>query len=189
MVEFPKLSYRKSYSRICFGQLDSSVRYELSDRFDRGIMDYDYNFPPYEHDLSHRYNHLTSSENDPQSHVNLDHEKYSSSDYYASSYLPYRASGSGPPYPGTASGNSALSFSGHYGHHKCCPLVVDPLCMVIILGGLAYAVYFLNVLITMTLSKRRRKKRDETGDGMFRDFIVSGTEIVLVYSHLYHSLG
>ncbi len=51
-------------------------------------------------------------------------------------------------------------FSSGYGH-QCCPLVVDPLTLTAILGGIAAATAFFNVLITMTL-RRKRKKRDDS---------------------------
>lgn len=64
--------------------------------------------------------------------------------------------------------NSDGSFSGYghgggYGHghghgHKCCPLVIDALCLAAILGALAGATLFLANLIAMSL--RRRKRRD-----------------------------
>lgn len=51
-------------------------------------------------------------------------------------------------------------FSSGYGH-QCCPLVVDPLTLTAILGGIAAATAFFNVLITMTLGRKKRKKRND----------------------------
>ena len=51
-----------------------------------------------------------------------------------------------------------------YGGHKlaCCPLVVDPLTLFALLGFIAAATAFLNVLITMNIMApgRKRRKRD-----------------------------
>ncbi len=53
---------------------------------------------------------------------------------------------------------------GHHGGHKedCCPLVVKPLVVLSLLGGLALAAALLNVAITMMLGGRR--KRSANGD-------------------------
>ena len=51
--------------------------------------------------------------------------------------------------------------SGGYHHHEpCCPLVVDPLTLTAILGAIAAATAFFNVLITMNISGGRRRKRN-----------------------------
>ena len=66
----------------------------------------------------------------------------------------------------TFSGNdySLKTFSGGHGsyssgHGDCCPLVVDPLTYSALLGFLAAAVYFFNVLIEMSMLMMRRKRR------------------------------
>ena len=41
---------------------------------------------------------------------------------------------------------------------KCCPIVVDPLTFTALLGAIAAATAFLNTLITMNITKRRRKR-------------------------------
>ena len=49
---------------------------------------------------------------------------------------------------------------GHHGHKKeCCPLVVKPLVFLALLGSLAAATAFLNVLITMNIGRKRRRRR------------------------------
>ena len=53
------------------------------------------------------------------------------------------------------------SRSGHGGGLDCCPLVVDPFLLITILGAIAAATFFLNVLITMNIT--RRKKRNVGG--------------------------
>ena len=51
-------------------------------------------------------------------------------------------------------------YSSGYGHDDCCPLVVDPLTLTAILGAIAAATAFFNVLITMNIT--RRKKRESS---------------------------
>ena len=53
------------------------------------------------------------------------------------------------------------SHSGYGHHHKkeCCPLVIKPLVFLALLGSLAAATAFLNVLITMNLGRKRRRRR------------------------------
>jgi len=47
-----------------------------------------------------------------------------------------------------------------YGHKvECCPLVVKPLVVLSLLGLLAFATFFLNILITMNITMRRRRRR------------------------------
>ena len=48
---------------------------------------------------------------------------------------------------------------------KCCPIVVDPLTFTALLGGIAAATFFLNTLITMNITKKRRRRRDLLSDG------------------------
>ena len=60
----------------------------------------------------------------------------SKSDYYHSGYSDYHSG-----YGGGGGGH----YSGSYGHDlECCPLVVDPLTLIAILGGIAGATVFLN---------------------------------------------
>ena len=56
---------------------------------------------------------------------------------------------------------SGYGHSGSYssGHGDCCPLVVDPLAFSALLGFLAAAVYFFQVLIEMSMLMMRRKRR------------------------------
>lgn len=66
-------------------------------------------------------------------------------------------SGHGYGHSGYGHGHSG----GGYGHkEKCCPLVIDALCLAAILGALAGATVFLNTAITMNLGRRRRRKRE-----------------------------
>lgn len=58
-------------------------------------------------------------------------------------------------------GHSGYGHSGHGGgsyKEKCCPLVIDTLCVLAILGAIAAATLFLNPLIVMNLGKRRRRR-------------------------------
>ena len=51
---------------------------------------------------------------------------------------------------------------GGYGHEEkkeCCPLVIKPLVLLALLGTLAAATAFLNVLITMNIGRRKRRRR------------------------------
>ena len=45
-----------------------------------------------------------------------------------------------------------------YGHYDCCPLVVDPLTYLAILGFLAAATYLLETVVQMSMLGRRRKR-------------------------------
>ena len=86
--------------------------------------------------------------------------------YYDGGGYP-RLSGSGYDYPDY--GPSSLGYkssvsSGSTGYNKepeCCPLVVDPLTFFTLLGFLAGATYFLNVLITMNIMPRRRRRESK----------------------------
>lgn len=85
----------------------------------------------------------------------------------------HHASGSG--YGGYHSGSgSGYGHSGGFGHHgyghgghghkkkkDCCPLVVDPLTLAALMGAIGVATGFLNTLITMNISKRRRRRRQD----------------------------
>ena len=50
------------------------------------------------------------------------------------------------------------------GGGDCCPHVVDPLFYGAILAGIAAAVYFINIEITMNLRRRKRRKRNAKCD-------------------------
>jgi hypothetical protein len=41
----------------------------------------------------------------------------------------------------------------------CCPLVVSPWCLLALLGGIAAATYLLDIVITMKLGRRRKRRR------------------------------
>lgn len=84
--------------------------------------------------------------------------------YYKSSYpqLPYHES---DPYAYSVDRSDQYGYgshSGYGGYHskECCPLVVDPLTVTAILGGIIAAAFFFNRLITMNITVRKRKKRD-----------------------------
>ena len=65
----------------------------------------------------------------------------------------------GDQLPGRSDRHSLVGSSS-YGHEEdCCPLVVDPLTLIGLLGGIAAATAFLNVLITMNITGRKRKRR------------------------------
>ena len=63
--------------------------------------------------------------------------------------------------------------------------MIDALCLLALLGGLAGATLFLNTLITMTLSSRRRRKRSNlirvgpvgTWDKI-QDMVFAGTDLI-----------
>ena len=72
---------------------------------------------------------------------------------------------SGSGYGHSGYGGHSGGYGGH-GHHsgygkkkECCPLVVDPLTLAALLGSIAVATFFLNTLITMNISKKRRRRR------------------------------
>ncbi len=46
----------------------------------------------------------------------------------------------------------------------CCPIVVDPFCVLAILALIAFFTYILNIAITMTLGRRKRRKRELESD-------------------------
>ncbi len=57
---------------------------------------------------------------------------------------------------------------GGYSHSGyCCPLVVDPIIVLTLLGAVAAATFFLNIAITMNIvgRKRRRKRRSFVNEG------------------------
>ena len=66
---------------------------------------------------------------------------------------------------GSGYGGGGYGHSGGYGGGKkleCCELVVDPLTFFSLLGFIAFATAFLNVLVTMNIMmRRRRRKRDD----------------------------
>ena len=55
--------------------------------------------------------------------------------------------------------------SGGGGGARCCNVVVDPLSVLTLIGFLAAATYFLNILITMNIGGKRRKRRRSGGGG------------------------
>ena len=69
-------------------------------------------------------------------------------------------------------GNYGAYMSGH-GKVECCPLVVKPLVLLAILAALAAATAFLNVLITMNLGRRKRRKRRSLGEGWQESLVAS----------------
>ena len=84
-----------------------------------------------------------------------------------------------------SSGNRDLASLGsgyagdHYGSYSggggdCCPLVVDPLTYASLLGFIALATYFLNVLIAMSMLMMRRKRRRKR-ETDFRTFLAVDT--------------
>jgi hypothetical protein len=107
------------------------------------------------------------------------------------------ASGSGSGDAAASSGTEELvalssgsGYGGHGGHgghggyggtsyhsvkEPCCPLVVDPLCLLAILGGIAAATYLLNIVITMKLGRRKKRADASTQIGAF-DFFSIGMQ-------------
>jgi len=73
-------------------------------------------------------------------------------------------------------------YSG-YGHEKkCCPLVIKPLVFLSLLAGIAAGTAFLNVLITMNVMRRRRKRR-EIGPGVDAESKVTVKELLYQTFH------
>ncbi len=74
----------------------------------------------------------------------------------------------------------SLSGYGHHGPKNCCPLVVKPLVLVSLLGGLAIGTIVVNIAVTMMLGMMRRKRRSwDDGSGLvslehIEDLIVEG---------------
>ncbi len=60
------------------------------------------------------------------------------------------------------------------GEELCCPLVADPLTVFTLLSFIAFATAFLNVLVTMNIMMRRRRRRSDRGAGL-KDLLHSGT--------------
>ncbi len=85
--------------------------------------------------------------------------------------------------------SSFYDYGGHhYGHHDCCPLVVDPLTFLCLLCAILGATYFLNVVITMSIvannRRRRRRRRRRRGAGgtveaLVGDVFSGGTDVSL----------
>lgn len=66
-------------------------------------------------------------------------------------------------YSNYGSGGGGFSYGqGHHGHLECCPLVVDPLTYIALVGGILAATFFSNQLITMNIMIRKRRRRDTT---------------------------
>jgi hypothetical protein len=61
----------------------------------------------------------------------------------------------GGGYGGGGGGGGGYSSGGQ---EPCCPLVVDPFCVLAIIGSIAFFSYILNIVITMKLGRRRRKR-------------------------------
>jgi hypothetical protein len=69
--------------------------------------------------------------------------------------------------------------SSGYGHgheEPCCPLVVDPLCLLAILGGIAGATYFLQLVIAKTFGKKRRRRMAEVAPSLLEGYIAKGQQ-------------
>ena len=67
-------------------------------------------------------------------------------------------------------------YGDHYGAYSgggdCCPLVVDPLTYAALLGFLAAAVYFFQVLIEMSMLMMRRKRRRKREFNFYSDTVI-----------------
>ena len=86
-----------------------------------------------------------------------------------------RTSGYGGSFSGSGYGGGGAG-SGYY--RECCPLVVDPLTLFAILACIGFFAAFLNVVITMTDFKRKRRRRSpiSTAEERFSDVVHSGRE-------------
>ena len=92
-------------------------------------------------------------------------DEYSIKTFSDNNYIPKTFSGGhygSSGYRDLASRGSGYAED-HYGSYSgggdCCPLVVDPLTYASLLGFIALATYFLNVLIAMSMLMMRRKRR------------------------------
>ncbi len=103
-----------------------------------------------------------------RANVIADYGQYGSFDYY--DYNDYGSLGKIGS-PGSHSGHVSRSSHGsHLTHgvydkeHECCPLVVDAICLFTLLGAIAAATFFLENLINIEITgkRRRRKKRSST---------------------------
>ena len=65
--------------------------------------------------------------------------------------------------------DGAQSVYSSYGF-ECCPLVIDTLTLLSLLCGIAGATFFLNNLITMTLVRRKRRRKRREGTSWDSDF-------------------
>ncbi len=88
-------------------------------------------------------------------------DEYDYLEYYPLSRRGYAAYYDTDPYKHYSNDRSSFVASSGYGHDDCCPLVVDPLTLVAILGAIAAATFFLNTAITMNIPPPRRRKRDD----------------------------
>ncbi len=69
--------------------------------------------------------------------------------------------GSGPG-PGPGPGMGGMGMNGQENHKaQCCPLVVDPLALIALMGLLMAATMLLEGVITMTLGRKKRRRRHE----------------------------
>ncbi len=77
-------------------------------------------------------------------------------------------SGFGSGFGSSGEGDGAAGSNGAYdegdeaaysggGGESCCPLVVDPITLLALLALIALGTYFLNIIITMKLGRRRRR--------------------------------
>lgn len=92
-------------------------------------------------------------------------------------------------YGGHSGYGSHSGYGGHSGHGgggyklQCCPLVVDPLTFTALLGAIAAGTFFLNMLITMNIMMRRRRKRNQEQphllDSLLEDVIHSGNHLLI----------
>jgi hypothetical protein len=62
-------------------------------------------------------------------------------------------------------GDILVGSSSYGGKEKCCPLVVDPLALAVLLGFIAAATFFLNNLIIVNISKKRKKRQAVGNEG------------------------
>ncbi len=82
---------------------------------------------------------------------------------------------------------SLSGFGSGHGKVTCCPLVVKPLVILALLGGIAAATAFFNVLITMNIMGRRRRRKREGGVNMLErieDLALKGMLLFTTVSYL-----
>lgn len=76
--------------------------------------------------------------------------------------------------PAPGYGGGAFSSSSGMGMLPCCPLVVDPLTLTAILGLIAGFSAFLANLISVSLGRRKRKRRGLNINSMISDILYHG---------------
>ena len=112
-------------------------------------------------------------------------------DYDGGVYNSYNQGGVGGAGVGAGGAGAVIERSSGYGHHhsghgyghkklECCELVVDPLTFATLLAGIIGGTAFLNVVVTMVLGRKRRRRRsDGVSEEVFDIFHLGKTKIII----------